>query len=176
MQKGVTVWFTGLSGAGKTTICRLLEEQLKRTDFKLELLDGDEIRRHFSSNLGYSREDRMTHIRRIAYICKLLNRNGVLVLASFISPFQEMRDYCRTEIGTYLEVYVKCPIEQCISRDVKGLYAKAINGEIKQFTGISDPFEEPSQPDLTIETDNETAEESASRVLAYLTKLGFVQP
>ncbi|RCW47461.1 adenylylsulfate kinase [Paenibacillus prosopidis] len=116
----------------------------------------------------------MTHIRRIAYICKLLNRNGVLVLASFISPYQEMRDYCRTEIGTYLEVYVKCPLEQCISRDVKGLYEKTINGEIIQFTGISDPFEEPVQPDLTIETDNETAEESASKVIVYLKKLGFI--
>ncbi|WP_200957471.1 MULTISPECIES: adenylyl-sulfate kinase [unclassified Paenibacillus] len=174
MQKGVTVWFTGLSGAGKTTICRQLENQLQDSDLKLELLDGDEIRRHFSSNVGFSKEDRMTHIQRMAYISKLLTRNGVLVLASFITPYKEMRDYLRTEIGSFLEVYVKCPLDECIQRDVKGLYAKALNGDIKQFTGISDPYEEPESPDLIIETDKETVKESAMRVIAFLKNLGYI--
>ncbi|WP_217283026.1 adenylyl-sulfate kinase [Paenibacillus alginolyticus] len=174
MQKGVTVWFTGLSGAGKTTVCRQLENQLQDSDLKLELLDGDEIRRHFSSNVGFSKEDRMTHIQRMAYICKLLNRNDVLVLASFITPYKEMRDYLRTEIGSFHEVYVKCPLDECIQRDVKGLYAKALNGEIKQFTGISDPYEEPESPDLIIETDKETVKESAMRVIAFLKNLGYI--
>ncbi|NRF95276.1 adenylyl-sulfate kinase [Paenibacillus frigoriresistens] len=174
LQKGVTVWFTGLSGAGKTTVCRQLENQLQDSDLKLELLDGDEIRRHFSSNVGFSKEDRMTHIQRMAYICKLLNRNDVLVLASFITPYKEMRDYLRTEIGSFHEVYVKCPLDECIQRDVKGLYAKALNGEIKQFTGISDPYEEPESPDLIIETDKETVKESAMRVIAFLKNLGYI--
>jgi adenylylsulfate kinase len=174
LQNGATVWFSGLSGAGKTTICRLLATKLKQADLRLEWLDGDEIRRHFSSNLGYGREERIVHIQRIAYMCKLLSRNGVLVLASFITPYQEMRDYCRKEIGAYHEVYVKCALEQCILRDVKGLYAKALSDGIEHFTGISDPFEEPANPDLILETDRETEEESVSKVMIYLQRHGYI--
>jgi adenylylsulfate kinase len=174
LQKGVTVWFTGLSGSGKTTICQEVAAQLSKMGIKSELLDGDEVRKHFSKDLGFNREDRIKNIQRMAFICKILTRNQILVLASFLSPYQEMRDYCRSEIDSFIEVYVKCPLEECIRRDVKGLYAKALIGEIKQFTGISDPYEVPSQPHLVVETDTETVNDSASRVLDYLKQKGLI--
>jgi adenylylsulfate kinase len=142
---------------------------------KSELLDGDEVRKHFSKDLGFNREDRIKNIQRIAFICKILTRNQILVLASFVSPYQEMRDYCRSEINSFIEIYVKCPLEECIRRDVKGLYSKALSGELKQFTGISDPYEVPSHPHLVLETDTETVFDSASRVLDYLKHKGLIQ-
>lgn len=174
LKKGVTIWLTGLSGAGKTTISHLLEEQLKKLKLKVEVLDGDAIRKLLSDNLGFSREDRQKHIARVAYICKLLTRNDVTVIASLISPYRETRDCCRKEIGSFVEVYVKCPLEECIRRDVKGLYHKAINGHIQGFTGISDPYEEPENPEVVVDTFIEEPRESVFKILVYLARQGFL--
>ncbi|MGC8834226.1 MAG: adenylyl-sulfate kinase, partial [Armatimonadota bacterium] len=142
-NKGFTVWFTGLSGAGKTTISQLVAEEIRRRGRNVEILDGDVVRTHLSKGLGFSKEDRDTNIRRIAFVCKLLTRNGVAVIAAAISPYRDVREEARREIGNFVEVYVRCPLEVCIQRDVKGLYQKALRGEIPNFTGISDPYEEP---------------------------------
>lgn len=174
MQKGVTVWFTGLSGAGKTTICKRLETILRERNMKVESLDGDVVRKHLASDLGFSQKDRYANIERVAFVAEVLTRNGVCVLASFISPYQQMRDYCRKEIGDYVEVYVKCDIDECVRRDVKGLYQKAIRGEISRFTGISDPYEEPVDPDVIVETDKETVEESTDKVVRFLEDHGYI--
>ncbi|MDQ0897078.1 MULTISPECIES: adenylyl-sulfate kinase [unclassified Paenibacillus] len=174
MQKGVTVWFTGLSGAGKTTISGLVEAELRQSGKKVEALDGDVVRRNLTADLGFSKEDRFTNIQRVAYVATLLTRNDIIVLASFISPYQEMRDYCRKEIGSFIEVFVKCPLEECISRDVKGLYKKALKGEISHFTGITDHFEEPMNPDVVVETGVETPQESAAIIMAYLARNHYV--
>lgn len=168
MQKGVTVWLTGLSGSGKTTISQLVETRLKTIQIKVELIDGDIFREQFASDLGFSKEERRKNIERASRLCHLLTRNDVIVLASFITPYRNMRDLARKNIGSFLEVYVKCPLEECVKRDVKGLYKKALAGEIQQFTGISDPFEEPEHPELVLETDRETAEESAEKIVRYL--------
>ncbi|KEQ25971.1 adenylylsulfate kinase [Paenibacillus tyrfis] len=174
MSSGATVWLTGLSGAGKTTICRLVEEKLAAAGLPVELLDGDVVRRQLCADLGFSREDRFRNIERVAYVAKLLTRNRVIVLASFISPYRSMRDYVRQEIAPFIEVYVKCSLEECIRRDVKGLYRKAINGEIAHFTGISDPYEEPGQPELVVDTEQETEEASAAKVVEYLIARGYI--
>ena len=170
MQNGVTVWFTGLSGAGKTTLSKLVEEKLRQSGARVELLDGDILRRNFTLDLGFSRADRMKNIALAAYIAKLLTQNGVIVLASFITPYQEMRNYCRGEIGPLIEVYVKCPLTECMRRDVKGLYAKALRGEIVGFTGVSDPFEEPVNPDIVVETDKQDADQCALRIVSFVQK------
>jgi adenylylsulfate kinase len=174
VQKGITVWFTGLSGSGKTTLCNLIQSKLNHRNIKVELLDGDVVREHLSSDLGFSKEDRQKNIERVAFLANLLSRNGIIVLASFISPYQKTRDYCRDHIDSFIEVYVKCSIDECIRRDVKGLYQKALKGEIKQFTGISDPFEEPISPEVTVETETETIEESANKVMEYLEHHGYI--
>jgi adenylylsulfate kinase len=174
LQKGVTLWFTGLSGSGKTTISRLVEKKLKSASINVEPLDGDILRHHITSELGFSKSDRQKNLERAAYIAKILTRNDIIVLASFISPYKSMRDYCKKEVGSFVEIYVKCSIEECIRRDVKGLYKKALNGEIERFTGISDPFEQPEKPDLVLETDKETARESAAKVVSYLRDKGYI--
>lgn len=138
------------------------------------MLDGDVVRRHLTADLGYSREDRQKNIERAVYVAKLLTRNDVIVLASFISPYQQMRNYCREEIGSFIEVFIKCSLEECIRRDVKGLYKKALNGEIKHFTGITDPFEEPQSPEMIIETDRVTPEESAAKIIAFLEEHRYI--
>ncbi|HHT9121174.1 MAG TPA: adenylyl-sulfate kinase [Candidatus Hypogeohydataceae bacterium YC41] len=176
MEKGVTVWFTGLPSSGKTTIAHKLEGTLRNRGCKVEVFDGDVIRQHLCSDLGFSKKDRDTNIKRIAFVCKLMTRNGVVAIASAISPYRETRDYARKEIGDFLEVYVKCPIEVCTKRDVKGLYKKALNGEIKGLTGIDDPYEEPLNPELVLETHKESVEESANKVLQLLESGGYVQP
>jgi len=173
LNKGVTVWFTGLSGAGKTTISKEVERQLRNRNLNVEVLDGDVLRKHLTSDLGFSKEDRKQNVRRAAYVAKLLTRNDVIVLASFISPYEEMRRECREAIGSFVEVYVKCSIKECIRRDVKGLYKKALDGEIERFTGITDPFEEPLNPEVTVHTDKETVEESAAKVITYLEQNGY---
>ena len=158
-EKGFTIWFTGLSGSGKTTLSKRLESELRRRGIqKVELLDGDVIRTHLSKGLGFSKEDRDANIKRIGFVCKLLSRNGVVAIAAAISPYREIRDFNRKEIGDFVEVYCKCPLETCIRRDVKGLYRKALSGEIKNYTGVDDPYEEPLKPEVILETDRETPE------------------
>lgn len=173
-QKGFTLWFTGLPCSGKSAVADRVAEILREHNLKVERLDGDVVRKSLCRDLGFSKKDRDENIRRVAFVAKLLTRNGVAVLTSFISPYREIRDEARKEIGEFIEVYVKCPLEVCMSRDVKGMYQKAIRGEIKEFTGISDPYEEPLHPELVLETDRETLEESARKVLDYLKKSGYL--
>lgn len=173
-QKGFTLWFTGLPCSGKSAVADRVAEILRAHNLKVERLDGDVVRKSLCRDLGFSKKDRDENIRRVAFVAKLLTRNGVAVLTSFISPYREIRDEARREIGEFIEVYVKCPLEVCMSRDVKGMYQKAIRGEIKEFTGISDPYEEPVNPELVLETDRETLDESARKVLDYLKKSGYL--
>jgi len=173
-QKGFTLWFTGLPCSGKSAVADRVAEILRHHNLKVERLDGDVVRKSLCRDLGFSKKDRDENIRRVAFVAKLLTRNGVAVLTSFISPYRAIRDEARQEIGEFIEVYVKCPLEVCMSRDVKGMYQKAIRGEIKEFTGISDPYEEPANPELVLETDRETLEESARKVLDYLKKRGYI--
>ncbi len=174
-QRGFTVWFTGLSGAGKTTISDALEPLLRERGItKLEKLDGDVVRTHLSKGLGFSKEDRDTNIRRIGWVAEVLTRNGVCVLASAISPYRDIRDEVRRHVGNFVEVYVKCSIPELTRRDVKGLYEKALKGEIANFTGISDPYEEPLDPDVTVDTEAEELSESVVKVLARLEETGFI--
>src|SRR4051812_38375884 len=166
--EGVVLWFTGLSGAGKSTIGNIVAEKLRQRGHRVEILDGDEIRDNLSKGLGFSREDRDINIRRIGYVAKLLARNGVIVITAAISPYRSVRGEVRAQVEGFIEVYVKTSLKVCIQRDVKGLYKKAIAGEIKQFTGISDPYEEPENPEVAVETDGRSPEESAADVVAYL--------
>jgi adenylyl-sulfate kinase len=165
---GFTLWLTGLSGAGKTTIAVALEQILRERGLRVERLDGDTVRQGLTRDLGFSKEDRDKNIERVTFVAKLLSRNGVGVLASFISPYREARQQVREETTNFVEVYVHAPLEVCIQRDVKGMYARAIAGEIKEFTGISDPYEAPGTPEITVYTDRETVSESAAKILAYL--------
>ncbi|MBN2199574.1 MAG: adenylyl-sulfate kinase [Candidatus Aminicenantes bacterium] len=173
-QKGVTLWFTGLPCSGKSAVADVVAERLRASSLKVERLDGDVVRQDLTRDLGFSKADRDENIRRVTFVSKLLTRNGVAVLTSFISPFREMRDRARREIGNFMEIYVKCPVEVCMKRDVKGMYQKALRGEIKEFTGVSDPYEEPERPELVLETDKETLEESVNRVLSKARELGYL--
>src|SRR6266478_7109133 len=175
-DKGFTVWFTGLSGAGKSTLSEILAQRLKALGLHVEVLDGDSVRTHLSKGLGFSRVDRDTNIKRIAYVCSLLTRNGVVSIAAAISPYREARAWARKEIVNFVEVYVKCPLEVCRQRDVKGLYKLSDEGKIKGFTGVDDPYEEPEHPELVIETDKEAVEESVTRIFARLEELGYFAP
>jgi len=174
-HKGVTVWLTGLPCSGKSGVAEWVGEVLKDRGYGVELLDGDAVRKELTRDLGYSKEDRDENIRRVTFVAKLLTRHGVIVLTSFVSPYRAMRERARREIGEFLEVYVKCPIEVCVKRDVKGMYKKARAGEIPAFTGVSDPYEEPERPDLVLETDKEPLEQSAGRVLALLKERGYLE-
>jgi adenylylsulfate kinase len=174
LERGFTVWFTGLSGAGKTTLAERLAPRLKALGLKVELLDGDVVRTNLSKGLGFSKEDRDTNIRRIGFVCDLLTRNGVVAIASAISPYREIRDEVRGTIGDFVEVFVKCPIDVLAERDVKGLYKKAIAGEIKNFTGVSDPYEEPLTPEILVESDKETVDASLEKIVASLETLGYL--
>ena len=167
-SRGFTIWFTGLSGAGKSTLSVALSKVLRDRGRNVEILDGDEVRENLSKGLGFSREDRDTNIRRIGYVCHLLSRNGVVAISAAISPFREIRDENRRRIGNFIEVFAKCPLDVLIQRDVKGLYKKAIAGQIKDFTGVSHPYEEPLQPEIVIESDKESVEESLAKILRYL--------
>jgi adenylylsulfate kinase len=173
--KGFTIWFTGLSGAGKSTISEVLQIEFKKRGIKHEVLDGDVVRTNLSKGLGFSKEDRDINIRRIGFVCHILTRNDVVAIAAAISPYREIRDEIREKIGNFVEVYVSAPLEVCEERDVKGLYKKARAGEIKEFTGISDPYEEPLNPEVECKSHEETPEESAEKILDALRKLGYIE-
>lgn len=172
---GFTIWFTGLSGAGKSTLSEVIEKRLRERGRNVEVLDGDIVRTHLSKGLGFSREDRDTNIKRIAFVCGLLTRNNVICISAAISPYRDTRAWARHHIGDFVEVYVKCSIDVCRKRDVKGLYKLADEGKIKEFTGVSDPYEEPESPELVVETDKETVEESVARIFAKLEELGYLE-
>jgi adenylylsulfate kinase len=169
-EHGSVLWFVGLSGAGKTTTAQNVASKLRMQGRRVELLDGDELRTTICKGLGFSREDRLENIKRIAYVAGLLARNGVIVLVSAITPYREMRAYARGEIPGFVEIYVKCSLAECERRDVKGLYAKARRGEIAYFTGITDPFAEPASPDITIDTSADSLERNSAIILAWLDK------
>lgn len=173
-KEGVVLWFTGLSGAGKSTLAEAVAPRLRAQGKRVEILDGDVVRTHLSKGLGFSREDRDTNIARIAFVAHLLQRNGVVVLVAAISPFRETRDAARRTIGDFVEIHVAPPLEECIQRDVKGLYKKAIAGEIPQFTGISDPYEAPLTPELELDTSHGSIEDGATRILGKLRELGYL--
>ena len=174
---GFTLWFTGLSGAGKTTIAELFRPELERRGRLVEWLDGDEVREHLSKGLGFSKEDRDTNIDRIGWVASRLTRHGAAVIVSAISPYRDARDKARAMVeanGTFLEVFVDASVEECARRDVKGLYEKAFKGEIKEFTGVSDPYEAPEHPENRIESEHEEPEESAQLILQHLEERGLI--
>ncbi|MBE9168252.1 adenylyl-sulfate kinase [Pleurocapsales cyanobacterium LEGE 06147] len=173
-QRGVTVWFTGLSGAGKTTISKALAEKLKADGYAIEILDGDIVRENLTKGLGFSKADRDENIRRIGFVSHLLTRNGVIVLVSAISPYREIREEVRKKIGDFVEIFVNAPLAICEERDVKGLYQRARAGEIKQFTGIDDPYEPPLNPEVECRTDKEELSESLAKVIDKLQELGYI--
>jgi len=170
LEKGFTLWFTGLSGAGKTTLARLVETELRNRGSRVEVLDGDIIRTNLSKGLGFSKEDRDTNIRRIGFVCNLLTRNGVVAIAAAISPYREVRDELRRDIGSFVEVYVSCPISVLAERDVKGLYKKALAGEIKNFTGVDQLYEAPEKPELHLATRSGSPEALADQVIEELVR------
>lgn len=171
---GVTIWLTGLPSAGKSTIAVRLAEVLTAWKMPVELLDGDEIRERLSKGLGFSRQDRDENIRRISYVARLLTKHGVIPIVAAISPYRATRDEARAEIGRFIEVHVNCELNECVRRDVKGLYKKAIAGQITQFTGISDPYEAPLKPEIVVNTHAETLDQSVGKVLETLSLLGYV--
>ncbi|MDE3165450.1 MAG: adenylyl-sulfate kinase [Acidobacteriota bacterium] len=174
MHKGFTLWFTGMSGAGKSTISRALELRLRENGAKVEVLDGDVVRTHLSRGLGFSKEDRDENVRRIGFVCELLSRNGVAAIAAAISPYRAVREEVRSRIPNFIEVYVECPVDVLAERDVKGLYKRALAGEIANFTGITDPYEPPLHPEVTVNSSTETPEESVGKIWATLERLGLI--
>jgi adenylyl-sulfate kinase len=174
-HQGFTLWFTGLSGAGKTTVSKRVAEELRARGMKVEILDGDVVRENLSKGLGFSKEDRDTNIRRIGWVCEVLSRNGVVAIAAAISPYREIRDEIRDKIPQFIEVYAECPIPVLAERDVKGLYKKALAGEIKNFTGVSDPYEAPLNAEVVYHSDRETVDESVAKVLGKLEALGYLR-
>ena len=174
MHKGFTLWFTGLSGAGKSTVSEIIVRRLQEHNARVELLDGDVVRTNLSQGLGFSKEDRDTNIRRIGFVCELLSRNGVAAIAAAISPYRAVREELRGKIPNFVEVYAHCPLDELLRRDVKGLYKKAMAGEIAQFTGISYPYEPPLSPEVTIDSSAESPQESADKVWSKLEELGLI--
>lgn len=169
-KKGLVVWFTGLPCSGKTTLSRKTEKYFQDKNLPVQRLDGDLVRKTISSDLSFSKKDRDTNIKRISYVSQMLAQNGVNVVVAFVSPYQKMRDFARSlcDRGNFFEIYVKCSVEKCIKRDLKGMYAKALRGETKDFTGVQDPYEEPKNPDLVIETEKESEEESEKKIFDFL--------
>src|SRR5512135_2100421 len=174
-HQGFTLWFTGLSGAGKTTVSKIIAEELRARGMKVEVLDGDVVRENLSKGLGFSKEDRDINIRRIGWVCEVLTRNGVVAIGAAISPYRAIRDEIRGKVGRFVEVYVEAPINVLAERDVKGLYKKALAGEIKHFTGVDDPYEAPVNPEVTCHSDgSETPQQSAAKIIRKLEELGYV--
>lgn len=176
MSEGFTLWFTGLSGAGKSTLANLVAEELRKRGHRVEILDGDEVRTNLSKGLGFSKEDRDINIRRIGYVCNLLARNGVIAISAAISPYRGVRDEVRGLHAKFFEVYMKCSIEKLTERDVKGLYKKALAGEIKNFTGVSDPYEEPLNAELVLDSGAERVEQSLKTLLSTLESMNYIKP
>jgi len=175
-NEGFVVWFTGLPSSGKSTLAQRLKDELIKRGFRVEVLDGDVVREHISRGLGFSKEDRDENIRRIYHVAYLLKRNGVVVITAAISPYREIRQEARELLKDFVEVYASCPVEKCIERDVKGMYKKALAGEIKNFTGIDDPYEPPKNPEVVCETDKETVEESVKKIINKLIERGYIEP
>jgi adenylylsulfate kinase len=173
-QRGFTVWFTGLSGAGKSTLAEMLFHELRRRDSKVELLDGDVVRTNLSKGLGFSKEDRDTNILRIGFVANLLTRNGVACITSAISPYRNARNECRAMIKDFVEVYVHATVDECAKRDVKGLYQKAMAGEITGFTGVDDPYEPPQSPEIYVDTMSQSPDQSLQLILDTLQELGYI--
>jgi adenylyl-sulfate kinase len=173
-MKGFTLWFTGLPCSGKSTLAKNVQEILLERGLNVELFDGDEIRTNLTKGLGFSKEDRDTNIRRVGYVCKLLSRNGVIAIAAVISPYEEIREEVRKSIGRFVEIYLDAPLEELIRRDVKGMYKKALAGEIKNFTGIDDPYETPEKPEVHIMTAEEKPEQSTQKIIRTLELLGYI--
>lgn len=173
-QRGFVLWFTGLSGAGKTAVAIQVERELKARGLRVERLDGDIVRKSLTADLGFTKEDRDKNIQRVAFVAKLLSRNGVAVLCSFISPYRVTRDWVRQEVTDFIEVFVDVSLDEAMRRDVKGLYKKALAGEIRNFTGVDDPYEPPLNPEIRLDTDHETVEESADKVLRWLEHQEFI--
>ena len=168
-EEGFTLWFTGWSGSGKTTLAMAVEEELRKQGIKnIQRLDGDIVREDLTRDLGFSKEDRNENIRRVTFVAELLSKNGVVTLVSFISPYREARDNARGRCWNFIEIFVKCDQDTLVSRDVKGLYKKAIRGEIEHFTGVSDPYEEPLHPEIVVDTSLQSIEESRDAILTYL--------
>jgi adenylylsulfate kinase len=174
MDQGFTLWFTGLSGAGKSTLANLAAKELRQRAHRVEILDGDEVRTNLSKGLGFSKEDRDTNIRRIGYVCHLLARNGVVAISAAISPYREIRDEVRRHHDRFFEVYVRCTIDKLVERDVKGLYKKALAGEIKSFTGVSDPYEEPLNPELVVDSSVESVDQSLGKLIGRLEEMNYI--
>ncbi len=175
MSDGFTLWFTGLSGSGKSTLANLAADELRNRGYRVEVLDGDEVRTNLSKGLGFSKEDRDTNIRRIGYVCKLLARNDVIAISAAISPYREVRDEVRKMHENFVEVFIDCPLDTLVERDVKGLYKKAIAGEIKNFTGVSDPYEAPLKAELVVNSAKESREESLAKLLKTLESLSYIK-
>ena len=174
-MESTVLWFTGLSGAGKTTLAEAVAARLRKDDRPVEILDGDVVRKHLCAELGFSKEDRETNIRRIAFVAQLLVRNGVTVAVAAISPFRANRDEVRALIGRFVEIHVAPPLDVCIKRDTKGLYAKALSGELPQFTGINDPYEEPLSPELVLDTSFLPLNDCVLRILDKMRDLGYLE-
>ena len=173
-HQGFTLWFTGLSGAGKSTISCIIEKRFREAGARVEVLDGDVVRENLSKGLGFSKEDRDINIRRIGFVCELLSRNGVIAIVAAISPYRAIREEIRERILNFVEIYVECPIDVVSERDVKGLYKKAMAGHLPQFTGVSDPYEPPLHPEVIVHSASETPEESTNKVWAKLEELGLI--
>jgi adenylyl-sulfate kinase len=178
LNKGFTLWFTGLSGAGKSTLSVPVAERVRKAGLQVEVLDGDEVRTHLSKGLGFSKEDRDTNIRRIGFVAELLSKNGVVAITAAISPYREVRDEVRQKVtrhgAGFCEVYVECPIPVLAERDVKGLYKKALAGEVKNFTGVSDPYEPPVSPEVTVDSSKERVEDSVEKILSTLKRMRYI--
>lgn len=176
---GFTLWFTGLSGSGKSTLTDKFEAEFRRRGYKIEVLDGDIVRTNLSKGLGFSKEDRDTNVRRIAFVCDLLSRNGVIAVSAAISPYERVRQSCRKLVeshgSAFVEVYTKCSLDELVRRDVKGLYKKALSGELQNFTGVTDPYEEPTHPDVLVESDKEDVESSFQKIMAHLKERGLIE-
>jgi len=173
--RGATVWFTGLPCSGKTTVSQRVAERLRAASVRVEVLDGDVIRTNLSKGLGFSKADRDTNVRRVGFVCNLLSRNGVIAIAAVVSPYRTIRDELRAATDNFVEVFVNCPVQECQRRDVKGMYAKALRGEIENFTGVDDPYETPTDAEIELSTETETVDESVDTVLSVLQKLGVLE-